>query len=226
MARVPGSKNRNGRWTRRVRVPDDVRPTIEKLKISKSFGAVSCLEACRLAPLERTDIDQLFAQARARQRQTSVAEISESELRHLARVYLHRPEASASDVPLDSDEREAFARSNSEDLMSVSQDEVDVSMQRVARDFAKWAKVSVAVGSPAFQKLCHGIRQAEIEHYARQGDRLALQRPRPANPLFADVGAQGSDAVLVRPDRCVFGTGTAAMLGEVWNRLVGASPAA
>jgi hypothetical protein len=126
MTILPGLKNRNERWTLRVRVPDDVRSTIEKLENSTSFEAVSFLEACRLARLERTDIDQLFAEARSRQRQTSIPEISESELRHLARVYLHRLEASASDVPLDSDEREASALSNFEDLRSVSQDEVDV----------------------------------------------------------------------------------------------------
>ena len=189
MAHVAGLKNRNGRWTLRVRVPDDVRPTVKKLEISKSFGAVSFLEACRLGRLERTAIDQLFAEARAEQRQLPAVDISDSELRHLARSYFHRLEVGAAAVPLDAEERLLSERSNFEDLMAVSQGEVDVSMQSSAIAFAKWAKVSVREGTPAFGKLCAGIRQAEIEHYTRQASRLALQYPRFADPQFADVSA-------------------------------------
>lgn len=146
MARVAGLKNRNGRWTLRVRVPDDVRPTVKKLEISKSFGAVSYLEACRLRRLERTAIDQLFAEARAEQRQSLAVEISESEPRYLMRSYFHRLEVGAAPVPLDADERLASERSNFDDLMAVSQGEIDVAMQSTAIAFAKSANVSVAIG--------------------------------------------------------------------------------
>jgi hypothetical protein len=146
---------------------------------------VPFLEACRLGRLERTAIDQLFAEARAEQRQSPAAEISESELRYLARSYFHRLEVGAAAVPLDAEERVVSERFNLEDLMAVSQREIDVSMETTAIAFAKWAKVSVSEGTPAFGKLCVGIRQAEIEHYARQADRLALQQPRFANSLSA-----------------------------------------
>ena len=149
MARVPGLKNRKGRWTLRVRVPDEVRPTIKKLEISKSFGATLHLEACRLARIERADIDRRFAEARAAQRQSPIADISESELRHLARAHFHRLEQ-RSEVPLNDDDREASEAANFDDLRSVSQMPIDGSLQRVAIEFAKAAKITVLPGEVAW----------------------------------------------------------------------------
>lgn len=189
MARVPGLKNRNGRWTLRVRVPDDIRSTIRKLEISKSFGAVSHAEACRLARLARTDIDQLFTECRMDLRRSPTVELSESELRYLTRAYFHRLESGAPEVPLDPNERRTSEDTNLEDLMAVSQSEVDVSMEQVAISFAKWAKVDVVPGTPAFKTLSQGIRLADIEYHSRQGDRLALQRVQSHNPLFHDISA-------------------------------------
>ncbi len=160
MARFLGLTSGNGRWTLRVRVPDDVRPAIKNLEISKSFGAISYLEAYRLARIERADIDQSFAEAQAAQRQSPIADVSESELRHLARAYFHRLEHGALEVPLDTKDREVSEVANFDDLMSISQPQIDASLQRAAIEFARVSKIAVVPSTPAFQKLCEGIRRA------------------------------------------------------------------
>lgn len=59
-------------------------------------------------------------------------------------------------------------------------------------------------------------------------DRAALDEVRlaPFRPALAEwLGAQGVEAVLVRPDRHVFGTGDAAMLQAAWQQALAAHPA-
>lgn len=88
MAATAGLKNRNGRWTLRVRVPDRLRQTIGKREISKSFGSVSYAEASRLARIERAEIDRLFEQARKDVRSEHSDIVSDSALHHLTRSFL------------------------------------------------------------------------------------------------------------------------------------------
>ena len=56
---------RQGRWTYRVRVPDELRAIIGKGEIWKSFGAVSHAEAKRLSHIEAVRVDGLFHERRA-----------------------------------------------------------------------------------------------------------------------------------------------------------------
>jgi len=55
---------RNGGWTFRVRIPDDLRPILAKREIWKSLGAVSYREALRLSHAESIKAEALFAAAR------------------------------------------------------------------------------------------------------------------------------------------------------------------
>ncbi|MDK9696983.1 MAG: site-specific integrase [Siculibacillus sp.] len=187
MAKVPGLSRRGSVWQFRVRVPEKLQKAIGKGEIVKSLGPVSHAEAARLARLERTTADRLFAEAEARARTAPLACLSESQLRHLTRAFFFRLEENAGPIPFSDDEREVLASSVRGDLAGITQTLEDASLQQVAIEFAEWANVRVERNSLAFLDLCRAVQRAHIEHYRREHDRLRLKHEERNDPLFADI---------------------------------------
>jgi hypothetical protein len=186
---------RNGNWTYRVRVPDDLRTTLGKREIWRSFGAIAHSEAARLARLEGVKVDALFAEARAKLAKQSGAAPSEgTALTHEAiyravRAYFHRLEKSAQAVPLDDYQRELAVERAIEDVAGMHGTPVgDGSVQRVAKTVASEAGFSFAKGSLLFNELAEAVKAALDEHYFREVERLSLEPVRKRHPLFADIG--------------------------------------
>lgn len=200
---MEGLKCRGGRWTLRVRVPDQLRAIVGKREVWKSFGAVSYAEACKAARLERVKIDKLFDEARTKPNGQPIDNLSDGELVDLSRAFLQRVESDAEPVPFDALERQEIAEANREDLMRLSQGHEDATVQLVAQDFARWARLNIEPRTFAFLRLTQAVHRVLVEHHLRQTDRLSLKPPRAHDPLFVGSDAASSTTPPLTLERAV-----------------------
>lgn len=169
MAGAPGLSRRGSVRQFRGRVPEKLQEATGKGEIVKSLGPVSHAEAARLARLERTTADRLFAEAEARARTAPSTGLSQSRLRHLARAFFFRRRENAAPIPFSDDERQVSAGSVRGDPASIARTLEDASSQQVAVEFSGWANVRVERNSPAFIDPGRAVRRRRV-HVIRPDD--------------------------------------------------------
>jgi integrase len=206
MAKPRGLRQRGGSWEMRVRVPNRLRETIGKREIIKSFGGVTTREAYRLAIQERATIERQFEQAEVQLGLATAvlpplgqAELSEDQITAAAERYLRDLEASAPRVPIDEAGQEALREAVAEELFCMRQPGVveDATLQGSADHFASQIGLPLPNGPSRFTYY-EAIREASVEHFRRQSQRLNGARTPTVNPAFVHVDAQngGEDAGL------------------------------
>ncbi|WP_341896929.1 tyrosine-type recombinase/integrase [Sphingobium sp. YR657] len=197
MGKPTGLISRGGSWGIRVRVPDRLRVHVGKNEIWKSFGAVGYADACRLARIERVAIDRRFLEAEAELGRAPAAPLSDEELLHLARAFLHKMEFDAAPLPLMPADREAEIEALDEEAALVGQSIEDASVQQVSKSFASWAGRKVADGTPELLRISEAVQQAWLEHLGRRSAKLAGHSTATVDPIFAGVdGSQPLSAPL------------------------------
>lgn len=191
MSKQPRLFRRGGKWTFRARVPDDLQKAVGRKEVWKSFGDVSHAEAVKLARIESVKLDEMFALARTPVGQAPKSELSDAELQHVARAYLHQLEVSAAPMPFDEGERQERREAAIEESILIGETIEDASLQGVATGVARDARLSVKVGTAAFMRLAEAVQRALVEHYRREADRAALIPEQASDPLFVGVTKDG-----------------------------------
>jgi integrase len=177
---MPRLIKRGGRYSIRVRVPDELRPILKKREIWKSLGTADHREAadrCRVASVE---IDAEFAEARRQATPPPSAQVADVELYQWARGWLYESERNAVSeaakyADLDEGERAEFAQDLAIDAAHVlgkvrNHDPVDLS--RAIEQIASRHGVSVLPGSREHQILDSLLRRAMVERKRRLRERV------------------------------------------------------
>ncbi len=206
MARHQNIVRRGTQWVYRRRVPNKLRPIIDRYDIRKSLRTGDFQEACRRARQVALDVDAMFDAARRKldAQQPVHTSLEDDDIRHLAlqwftdydtqraadeRASDHDPETRAELIHVyETDEGWLSDSSDPNTLASVQQD---------MRAVLKQNGIEIDTASPEFWSLFDALRRANVEASRRARQRLNGDHSgRTLDRLFDGVGV---DAPL--PDR-------------------------
>ena len=201
MPKLPRLIRRCGRYSIRVRVPDELRPIIRKREIWRSLDTADHHEAvdrCRVASVE---IDALFAEARRKDTSAPLAHPSDAEMHEWARQWLQEQERNALL------ERAKFSSLGADERSSLASDlllEEAIYLGRATNylpadltaDIAAIANkhgVSILEGSREHKVLTELMRRAIVERLRRRRARVVGDLERQTfDELFAEVNGATS----------------------------------
>lgn len=187
---------RDAVWYFRAKVPDDIRETIGKTEIRVSLGTSDHSEARKLANIKSVEVDELFAKARGR---ASLSDISDEEIRRLAREWFYRRDVDARDnllkhpvEPIDRDEAIENIYGVLADL--TGQDDTHVAEQfiPIVDGLLEQNGIKVDRESKKYWRLLHYIVRGEIEVHHRIKHRIQGNfHHKSDDKFFDDVSADG-----------------------------------
>ena len=212
VARQPRLLRRGGRYTLRVKVPQELRPILRKREVWRSLGTGDHRVALKRLRLASAEVDALFAEAERKIKRTAF-EPSDSELNYLVRRWFDGNEFAAAhgfQSPATPAERlEVIANLRSDELDLVEGAE-DAGVQQAVRRFLAGHQIEIHTGSPAWWRVAGLVQRAMLEHVRRRRARFQGEfNGRSFDTLFRNI---------VAPDRTAGADQTDLTLGELIER--------
>jgi integrase len=174
VARQPRLLRRGGRYTLRVKVPQELRSIVGKREVWRSLGTGDHRVALKRLRLASAEVDALFADAE-RKAADAGSVPSDVELHHLVRRWFDRNERAAAlrfqfpATPAERQEAVANLRRDEIDLIDGAE---DASVQETAKRFLVDHGIEIAGGTPASWTVVGLVQRALIEHVRRSRARL------------------------------------------------------
>jgi integrase len=191
VARQPRLLRRDGRYTLRVKVPQELRPILRKREVWRSLGTGDHRVALKRLRLASAEVDALFAEAE-RKTAGAASAPSDVELHDLVRRWFDRNERAAvlrfqfPDSPAERRDLIDNLRSDEFDLIDGVE---DANVQEPAKRFLVDHGIDIATGSPAWWTVVGLVQRALVEHVRRRRARVQGEtNGRSFDALFRNTG--------------------------------------